>query len=119
MTALFNRREYLHLRKKLRNQFSLAEILLWVELKGKQLKGYKFRRQHGIGPYIVDFYCPALRLVIEVDGDSHFESDQAISRDRVRQKYLESLGITVMRFQNYDVYTNLDGVVDHILSFLP
>jgi very-short-patch-repair endonuclease len=83
---------------------------LWEALRARQLKGIKFRWQHGIGPYIVDFYCPEQSLVIEVDGDSHAEDEQ-IQKDQRRNKYLQSLGLRVVRYRNDDIMKNLDGVL--------
>lgn len=92
---------------------------LWDQLKNKQLNGLKFRRQQGIGPYIVDFYCPKLKLAIELDGDSHFENG-AEDYDLRRQNYIEKRGIRFMRFTNNEVYESLEEVVkligDKILS---
>lgn len=87
------------------------EVVLWTRLKGRGCLGYKFRRQHSFGPYIVDFYCHALYLAVEVDGSQHFESE-AMCNDRERTRYLNSLQIEVIRFTNSDVLTNLAGVVD-------
>ena len=92
-----------------------AEVLLWSELKNKQLKGLKFRRQQGIGPYIVDFYCPNLKLAIELDGNSHFDDENIYKYDKKRQKYIESFGITFLRFTNGNVYENLESVLNEIL----
>lgn len=83
------------------------EMMLWSRLKGKQI-GQKFRRQHGIGRYIVDFYCPKLQLAIEVDGDDHSER---LEHDKERDEYMCSIGNTVLRFSNYEVNTNLEGVL--------
>ena len=91
-----------------------TEVRLWLKLKGRQLDGWKFRRQTPIGQYIVDFYCPAARLVVELDGASHDFEDQADDDDR-RQAWLESKGYRVLRFSAYypeDDY--LDGVWDTI-----
>ena len=104
-------------RRSLRNNAPRAEVVLWYELKGKQLKGYKFRRQYSIGPYIADFYCVKARLVIEVDGDSHFMPGADI-KDEKRQDYIESFGLRVIRFTNTDVYCNIDGVLDNIVEAL-
>ena len=90
-----------------------AEARLWSKLRMKQFQELKFRRQHGIGPYIVDFYCPELSLVIEVDGDSHADANQ-IRKDRQRENYLRSLGLQVIRYQNNDVMKNLDGVLEDL-----
>jgi len=92
-----------------------TEVLLWSKLKGKQMLGCKFKRQYGVGPYIVDFYCPELRLAIELDGDSHF-LDGAEARDLVRQRFIESFDIKFLRFQNVEVTTNLEGVLETIYS---
>jgi len=95
-----------------------AEKILWYHLKGRQIKGYKFRRQFGIGDYIVDFYCPEAKLVIEIDGDSHYEPI-AIEYDRVRENNLQSLGLDIIRFTNLDVYQTLDEVIKTIHNKLP
>ena len=91
--------------------------MLWLELRGSQL-GYKFRRQFGIGSFIVDFYCPKLHLAIEVDGDSHLEPE-AIKYDDERTEYLRDHNIQVIRFTNQDVYYELDEVVHMIKQQLP
>ena len=99
-------------RKQLRTSGTKAEAVLWLALKGKKL-GYKFRRQHGIGPYIVDFYCSEKKLIIEVDGSSH--QDEVIhERDKIRQKYLEDFGFKVIRFTNEEVLKDRDTVVINI-----
>ena len=92
-----------------------AEVTLWSKLRSKGLNGCKFRRQYSIGSYIVDFYCPQIKLVIEVDGDSHFV-DGADSYDRNRQAIIVSLGISFLRFTNRDVYERLEGVINTILE---
>ena len=91
-----------------------SETVLWRKLKGTQL-GYKFRRQWGIEKYIVDFYCPKVKLVIEVDGITHDEEAVAI-RDAEREEYLVSLGLKVIRFSSNDVLKNLDSVVESIFN---
>ena len=96
----------------------LAEMTLWHVLRSRKLNGHKFRRQYSVGRYVLDFYCPSAKLAIEVDGDSHF-SEAAIKSDAVRQKTIEELGIRFLRFTNFDVYENLDGVVEKILKDLP
>jgi very-short-patch-repair endonuclease len=89
------------------------EPRLWSRLRARQLQGLKFRRQHGIGPYIVDFYCPEQSLVIEVDGDSHADADQ-ILKDQLRDRYFQSLGLHVIRYINDDILKNLDGVLENL-----
>ncbi len=105
-------------RRYLRANMPTAEVILWSELKGKQLFGYKFRRQHSFGSYVVDFYCPRLKLVIELDGDSHVQTGAA-ERDRQRQHFIESFEVSFLRFTNTDIYENLTGVIDTIIDVLP
>jgi len=102
-------------RKELRNNSTPAEIELWSMLKHSNLGGYKFRRQHSVGSYILDFYCPSEKLAVELDGDSHF-TDAAIEYDDVRTAYLNALNIKVVRFLNTDVYDNLNDVCERILE---
>lgn len=102
-------------RKELRNNATPAEQQLWSMLKHSNLGGFKFRRQHSVGPYILDFYCPAEKLAIELDGDSHF-SEEAVVYDRERTAYLNVLGIRVLRFWNTDVYENIEAVCERILA---
>jgi very-short-patch-repair endonuclease len=101
-------------RKELRNNATPAEQQLWSALKHSNLDGCKFRRQHSVGPYILDFYCPAERLAIELDGDSHF-TDEAIAYDRERTAYLNGLGIKVIRFLNTDAHDHIEAVCESIL----
>lgn len=102
-------------RNELRNCSTPAERKLWDMLRHSNLGGYKFRRQHGVGAYILDFFCPSERLAIELDGDSHF-TDDAIAYDQERTAYLNALNITVIRFLNTDVYENLNLVCESILE---
>jgi len=92
-----------------------AEIHLWSRLKNKKLNGYQFYRQKPIGNYIVDFYCPATKMVIEVDGGQHFYDD-GIERDKERDVYINSLGLKVLRFTNVEVLKNMQGVIDSIIE---
>jgi len=101
------------LRRKLRANLTPAEAALWKRLQKSQLEGRKFRRQHSVGAYILDFYCPAERLAVELDGAAH-NHEQAYLKDTARDDYLRSLGITVLRFENCDVLKNLDGVLSEI-----
>jgi hypothetical protein len=78
VTEVFNRISEKPVRQSLRKALPAAELILWSKLKSRQVNGWKFRRQFGVGPYVVDFYCPALKLAIEIDGDSTF--DQASMR---------------------------------------
>ena len=99
--------------KKLRKNLTGAEEVLWMYLR-KGIGGNKFRRQHPIGIYIVDFFCYKLRLIVEVDGSIHNNSDTK-SNDIVRQSDLEKLGYTVIRFNNADIYQHVDIVLNKIL----
>jgi very-short-patch-repair endonuclease len=113
MTAFFNRSSEKELRRDLRAQMPPAEILLWQQLKGRQLLDCKFRRQFSVGPYVLDFYSPEIKLAIEVDGDSHFQ-EGAKERDLERQKFIESFGISVVRFLNTEIHENMDGVLESL-----
>ena len=108
---------YLDLKRRLRSDMTGPETRLWAKLRARQLRGLKFRRQHGIGPYIVDFYCPEQSLVIEVDGDSHADADQML-KDQLRDRYLQSLGLRVIRYFNDDIVKNLDGVLEDLAEKL-
>ncbi|MDO8594459.1 MAG: endonuclease domain-containing protein [bacterium] len=98
----------------LRKAENLAEVLLWQEIKSSKL-GVRFLRQRPIGNYIVDFYCHALNLAIEVDGASH---DSKVTADEKRQQILESKGVRFIRFLDRDVRYNLDSVLLEIQSYL-
>lgn len=107
---IYNKAEQKGLRRSLRSNLTDAERILWAKLRGKNVFGFKFRRQFGIDDYIVDFYCSELKLAIEVDGDTHFIGN-APESDAIRQKQIESYGIRFLRVTNNDVYKNLDGVL--------
>lgn len=115
MPRLHNKIELTSKRKQLRNNATQAEKLLWYELKKSQLAGRKFRRQHSIGKYILDFYCPEERLAIELDGGQH-EDDKQKVHDEVRTEYLNNLRISVIRFKNTDIIFGRDLVVKKILE---
>ena len=100
-------------RRDLRNNPTAAETELWKHLKNRQLVGKKFRRQCGIGHYVVDFYCPEYRLIIELDGAPHF----AIGVDDYEEDrfmYFQRLGLRVIRFENKMVFRNLEAVLETI-----
>lgn len=109
----YNLKKHTKTRKALRNNMPLAEVILWTHLKRKRFRGLKFRRQYGIDRYVVDFYCPKLRLAIEVDGINHLGKKQKL-KDQKRQAEIESCGIKVLRFMNTDIYDNIDGVVEDL-----
>ena len=103
----------LPIKRRLRSNSTRAEELLWAKLRHKQFFTVKFRRQHGIGPYIVDFFCSEKRLVVEVDGDTHATETQQ-TKDHTREEYLRSLGLQVVRYTNDEVLNNLDGVLEDL-----
>jgi very-short-patch-repair endonuclease len=110
---LFNRKELKSFRSSLRNRSTSAEAALWKILKSKNLDGRKFRRQYSIGSYIVDFCCPSEKLIIELDGDPHGEYFK-IQIDENRDKYLENLGFTVLRFENRFVFQEPEFIKNEI-----
>jgi len=100
-------------RKSLRKKLTPAEAFLWRYLKAKKLEGRKFRRQHSINNYILDFYCPQDRIAIELDGQQHFEPEGR-AKDEKRDKVLEGLNIKVLRFENRFVFEHLNTVLEMI-----
>ncbi|QGW29938.1 DUF559 domain-containing protein [Phnomibacter ginsenosidimutans] len=98
--------------KQLRNEMTAAEQLLWQFLKLDR-KGLKFRRQHAIGIYVADFYCHKAKLVIELDGSVH-DNPEVAERDAVREKDLKEWGYTIIRFNNKEVFGNVESVVNEI-----
>lgn len=101
--------------QKLRREATPYEKRLWAGLRDGQLGGHKFRRQHPVGPYILDFYCTAQKLCIELDGDSHGHQ-AAIVHDARWAGYLAERGIRILRFQNEDATADLAAIVDAILK---
>ena len=101
------------LRQSLRNNATSAEAILWRALKGKQVDGLKFRRQFGVGPYVLDFYCPEIRLGIELDGGIH-RTANTYEYDQMRTRFLVENRIRVMRFDNEVVYNNIQGIIEAI-----
>ena len=111
-TAEANDKAHREMRKSLRSNATPAEAALWRALKGRGAGGYKFRRQQGIGPYVLDFYCPELRLCVELDGASH---DYKYEYDEQRTAYLRRQGIRVVRFENEQVWKSVDRIVEEIV----
>ncbi len=112
MGDILNNSENRDKRRALRRNAPPAEILLWQRLRGRQLGGFKFRRQYGIGPYIADFCCVEAQIVIELDGSSHEEAEYY---DRNRQNYFQSLGLRVVRFQNDQIYHAIDSILESLI----
>jgi very-short-patch-repair endonuclease len=111
--TIHNNKYLKDLRRQNRKNLTPAEAELWKHLQGSKLDGRKFRRQHSIGNYILDFYCPQEKLGIELDGKVHF-TDNAFEADTVRTEYLNSLNIKLIRFENKAVFEQLEGVLEEI-----
>lgn len=108
---IHNRKVLKQKRKKLRNNLTPGEASLWKFLQKSQSEGRKFRRQHSVGNYILDFYCPGEKNNIELDGEYHIPE-----KDKKRDQYLNNLGITVLRFENRATFESLETVLEIIKS---
>lgn len=113
MVRIFNRKKDQEKRRFLRKNMTKSEILLWKELKNRQMQGERFLRQYGVDQYVLDFYSPRLKLAIEIDGDTHFVNN-AEEYDKERQRHIETYGIKFLRFTNTDITENLDGALQTI-----
>jgi very-short-patch-repair endonuclease len=113
---IHNRKELKEYRKHLRNNMTAAECALWKMVQQSQLDGRKFRRQHSVGRFILDFYCPSERLAIELDGAQHFTVN-GIENDNERTAFLNGLNIRVIRFENKNVFEQPDYVKEEIKSY--
>ncbi len=103
---------------KLRKKMTKAEACLWkYVLRARNLKGYQFRRQRPILNFIADFMCPVLMLIIEVDGNSHWD-EEVVRKDKIRQKKLEEVGFTVLRFNDEDVLEDIENVERVLIGFI-
>ncbi len=112
-TIYFNKYEERDKRRKLRNNPTEAEKNLCPFLRKRQMLGFKFRRQYGIDAFVLDFYCPKVRLAIEIDGEIH-RSREVNRYDKERQQYLEQFGISFLRFSNREVLENVETVLKMI-----
>ena len=101
----------------LRRTETPTERMLWKYLRDKQFDGYRFRQQHGFGPYVLDFYCPSLRLCIELDGSIH-DNEDAKQKDADRTVFLNQNRISVLRFRNEEVESNIEDVLNRIREFI-
>ena len=104
--------------RSLRRNMTKAEVILWLHLRALRDRGYNFRRQHPIGPYIADFALLSAKIVVEVDGETHGTADE-LAHNRRRDAYLRAQDWRVLRVANIDVYENVDGVVEFVLSQIP
>ena len=109
----FNEKEMKDIRKILRSNATPAEAVLWTQIKGQKINGRQWRRQFSVGPFILDFYCPALKLGIELDGAQHF-APGGCEADDARTNYLREQGIRIIRFENKDVKYSLESVIETI-----
>ena len=116
MPRIFNRSSERDKRRHLRKSETKAEAVIWSKVREKQILGLSFRRQYSVGPYVIDFYCPALKLAVEIDGDSHFQ-EGVQADDQLREDFISSFGIRFLRFTNEEVYRNLEGVLETITQF--
>lgn len=113
MTKLFNKISEKLKRRELRKNMTKAEAIVWQKLRCKQLENCKFRNQYSVDRFVLDFYSPEIKLGIEIDGESHFQKGAA-QYDEERQSFIESAGVSFLRFTNNEVYQNLDGVLEVI-----
>ena len=112
----FSLRNLIERRKQLRKNGTAAEALLWLALKSRKLRGRKFRRQHSVGNFILDFYCPSEKLCIELDGIHHYTTTGKF-RDKEKTGYLNSSGIRVIRFENQLIHDDLNFVLNTIQGY--
>lgn len=103
--------------RRLRKEMTEAEKLLWSKIRNKQLQGYHFYRQKPIGEFIVDFYCPKAKLVIELDGGQHY-TDDGKAKDIRRDDCLRSMGLRVLRFSDIEALKNMEGLIQKIMENL-
>lgn len=115
MTITFNQKRQTKRRQQLRNNPPQPEKILWQQIRNRQVCDVKFRRQHGIGLYIIDFFAPQIKLAIELDGNSHFY-EGAAKYDENRTKFLSNLEINIIRFTNLEIASNLSGVMDTLVN---
>ena len=104
-------------RRKLRRRMTPAEVALWAMIKNRQLVGERFLRQFSIGYFIVDFYCAKYKLGIELDGAGHF-TEEGMKKDKKRTEFLNSMGITIIRFENFEVFEHPMRTLEEIKKYL-
>ena len=110
---LYNIKNLKEKRKELRSNSTSAEAVLWKMLKGKQIEGKRWRRQFSIGNFILDFYCPEIKLCIELDGSEHYTVSGQFNDER-REEFLKSQGITIIRFENKEIWYSTEQVIETI-----
>lgn len=112
---IYYNKNLLKFARELRKNGTIAEAILWQKLKNRQINNIKFGRQRPIGQYIVDFYCIAKKIIIEIDGITH---ELKFEDDKIRDKYLSDLGWKILRFDDEDVKNNLEWVIEEIKKYL-
>lgn len=118
MKYFYNNKSLKHRRNNLRWNTTNAEKILWEMVRCRKMLGYKFRRQYSAGPYIIDFYCPELRLAIELDGIQHSNKEN-VQYDQEREKILQSLNIKTLRFWNYEILEDPEKIIEKLTLALP
>ena len=114
---VYNTRSLREIRKKLRNNATDCEKILWEKLKWSKFHNLKFRRQHSVGNYVLDFYCPLKKIWIELDGIQHLQDDN-LEYDRIRTEYLNSADIDILRIMNSEIYEDIETVLEKIEKFI-
>src|SRR3990172_2220288 len=117
MNRVFTRKSEKEKRRFLRKNMTKAEVHHWIQLKNKQIEGKRFLRQFSIKKFVVDFYCPEAKLAIEIDGATHISKEE-IEYDKNRQKEIEDLGIRFLRFDNMQIYGDIELVISQIRETL-
>ncbi len=113
----YNNQALKYTARRLRKNMTEAEVRIWQRIRKKQINKLQFYRQRPIGKYIVDFYCPKEKLVIEIDGGQHYENGELVEKDKQREKYLkEVLKLKILRFTNDDIIENIYSVIDRIIE---
>ncbi|HNW83410.1 MAG TPA: endonuclease domain-containing protein [bacterium] len=115
MRTVFSKNSTKEKRKLLRESQTDPERILWNRIRNRQLMNLKFRRQHGIGEYIADFYCSDIKLVIEIDGSHHYTEDGK-EYDSLREEFMQSLGIRTVRFSNTEIINEIEKVLQRIID---
>jgi very-short-patch-repair endonuclease len=113
--TIHNKKSLLKFRRNLRIRDTYAEQIFWQQVRNGKLDGLKFKRQHSIGNYIVDFYCASKKLIIELDGSVHNSKDQK-EKDQLRDENLKEIGFIILRFKNQEIITKIDQVKQQIIE---
>ena len=113
--GVHNKRSLLDIRRALRANSTPAEEILWEEIRNRKLNGLKFKRQHSIGYYIVDFYCASKRLIVELDGEVHNTEDQ-IEKDKYLDQNLTEMNFKILRISNFQVLNDIETVKSLLLA---